>query len=179
MNEVNNLKMLNEGKSEQNIIVSRSIILLAHMAKMTYSPAKATSSWAGSIVEQTDKLIPIVNPNDWRIIQNSRKDMSAIRRLAVADISFDLKKAGYNKIMADQEAEKIFQYFYIKFKNYLHEDISQYEPTFYINDLMILRNWENTFNYLNQPYIWNNLPDEAISGLLKGPDNYHSKKYKR
>jgi hypothetical protein len=40
------------GRRERNELVSRLIILIAHLLKWQYQPAHRTSSWRGSIVEQ-------------------------------------------------------------------------------------------------------------------------------
>ena len=56
------------GRRERNDLVSRLIILIAHLLKWRYQPEHRTSSWRGSIVEQRVQVIrelrlsPSLNP---------------------------------------------------------------------------------------------------------------------
>jgi hypothetical protein len=45
------------GRRERNELVSRLIILIAHLLKWRYQPEHRTSSWRGSIVEQRVQVI--------------------------------------------------------------------------------------------------------------------------
>ncbi len=45
------------GRRERNELVSRLIILIAHLLKWRYQPEHRTSSWRGSIVEQRVQLL--------------------------------------------------------------------------------------------------------------------------
>jgi hypothetical protein len=45
------------GRRERNDLVSRLIILIAHLLKWRYQPEHRTSSWRGSVVEQRVQVI--------------------------------------------------------------------------------------------------------------------------